>query len=343
MSSHLPAASSTSFRRPDIIDEPLYVVTTVFNPQRYRSRWKLYKEFEKYILDSGAHLLTVEASFGQREEVIVEHVSDRLTIVNVRTKYELWLKENLTNIGIHHLPKGWKYVATVDADMMFTRRDWVGETLHQLQRYSIVQMYSQIIQMGPDHQPLNTSLSFMEGWRRGIPFTTKSGQVKDESYFKKGGYGDHHCKLGWAGSPGGAWAYTREALNLLGGLIDWAILGSGDYHMAMALMGFVEMSLNGGYHPEYVKSMMEWQERALKNIKRNVGHMKGTLLHSFHGKMKERGYEDRWKILVKHQYNPRNDIFKDVCGVLQLNEDKWQMRDDIRDYFSRRNEDSIDI
>jgi hypothetical protein len=36
MSSHLPKALSTSFRRPDIIDEPLYVVATSFNPQRYR-------------------------------------------------------------------------------------------------------------------------------------------------------------------------------------------------------------------------------------------------------------------------------------------------------------------
>ena len=332
------------FQRPDTIANPLYVVTAVFNPKRYKSRWKLYKLFEKHVLDSGAHLLTVECSFGDRSEVITEQVSDKLTIIHVSTKHELWLKENLTNLGIQHLPKGWKYVAAIDADMTFVRPDWVGETLHLLQHYPVIQMYSQIIQMGPDSEPLNTSLSFMEGWRRGIPFKTKDGQVKDQSFFRKGGYGEHHLSLGWAGSPGGAWAYTRDALNSLGGLIDWAILGSADYHMAMALMGFVEMTMkHGKYHADYLRSMVEWEERALKNLKRNVGHMKGTLLHAFHGKMKDRGYENRWKILVKHGFNPRTDIFKDVNGVYQLNDEKWQLRDDLRDYFGQRNEDSIDV
>lgn len=37
----------------------LYVVTTVFNARRWKSRYKLYRDFEKYVQDSGAKLLTV--------------------------------------------------------------------------------------------------------------------------------------------------------------------------------------------------------------------------------------------------------------------------------------------
>jgi hypothetical protein len=339
--------------RPDALNDSLYVLTPIFNPMRYRARWKHYVDFEKYVLESGANLVTIECSFGERTEVIVEQKSERHIVINVRTVHELWLKENLLNVAINHLTilrPHWKYLATIDADMTFARYDWVGECLQQLQHYPIIQMFSQVAYLNPDNEILNTTLSFMEGWKRGIPFQNKHGKVESDSFFKNK-YGDHHHhKIGWAGAPGGAWAYRRDALSKLGGLIDVSILGSADYHMATALMGFIHISMGTGgvsnpneYHPEYIKHLIEWQERALKYINRNVGHMKGTILHHWHGKMKDRGYDRRWKMLIRHQYNPRTDLIKDVSGVYQLSDDKWQLRDDIREYFRQRNEDSIDL
>src|SRR5438067_868351 len=106
------------FTRPDVITDTLYVITPIFNPQRYRSRWKHYKNFEKHIIDSGAHLVTIEAVFGDRANVITEKVSDKHTIISVRTKQEIWLKENLINIAIlhlNHIDPNWKYVSWIDA------------------------------------------------------------------------------------------------------------------------------------------------------------------------------------------------------------------------------------
>ena len=56
--------------RADFVTDPLYVITPVFNPQRYRSRWKHYTNFEQHVLDSGAHLITIEATFGARAKVV---------------------------------------------------------------------------------------------------------------------------------------------------------------------------------------------------------------------------------------------------------------------------------
>lgn len=341
------------FHRPDGVNQTLYCITPIFNPRRYRSRWKHYKNFEKFIIDSGAHLIIIEASLGEREQVYTETVSDRHTIIHVRTKHEMWLKENLMNIAIAqlgHIDPHWKYVCTVDADMQFARPDWVGETLHELQRYKVVQMFSDVVYLGPEWEIISTAISFMEGWRRGIPFMNKKGVVQDEGFFKhtpsfcNRPYGEHnhHHHIGWAGAPGGAWAYRREALDSLGGLIDFAILGSADYHMATALMGFLHISIQSGYNKEYIQWMMDWQDRCNRHIRRNVGHVKGTILHHWHGKMRDRGYGDRWKILVKHQFNPRLHLKKDTNGVYQLNDDNWQLRDDVREYFNRRNEDSVD-
>src|SRR6266496_395544 len=115
--SHKPASHPGSFHRPDGISDPLYVITPVFNSPRYRTRWKHYLNFEKHVLQSGAILFTIEASFGEREEVFVEVVSERHTIIHVRTKHEIWIKENLINLAIQRLPADWKYVAWIDGDI----------------------------------------------------------------------------------------------------------------------------------------------------------------------------------------------------------------------------------
>ncbi len=363
------------FQRPDRIKQPLYCITPVINTKRYRSGWKKYKNvFENQIINAGAHLILIECSFGEREEVFTERVDERHYVIHVRTRHELWLKENLINRAIQELSTNinpnWKYVCYVDSDIQFADSGWVGETLHKLQHHPIVQMFSQVSYLNPDNEQMRVALSFMEGWRQGIPFQNSLGEAKDNSFLHRHSHHSHHgCKcthkcpchcpspgdpyyehnpehkISWAGAPGAAWAYRREALNQLGGLVDFAILGSADYHMSTALMGFLQISLQKGYHPEYVQWLMDWQTRALKYIKRDVGHMKGLILHHWHGKMKDRNYGSRWKILVEHQFNPRLDIKKDTHGLWQLEEenDKWQLRDDIRDYFSLRNEDSIDV
>jgi hypothetical protein len=49
-----------------IAADRLYVLTAISNPRRFASRYKLYREFEKYVQASGATLITIEAGFGER-------------------------------------------------------------------------------------------------------------------------------------------------------------------------------------------------------------------------------------------------------------------------------------
>ena len=87
---------------------------------------------------------------------------------------------------------------------------------------------------------------------------------------------------------------------------------------------------------------MEWQDRALKFIKKNIGYVSGTIVHNFHGKKRNRFYVERWKCLDEKQYDPIRDIKRDYQGLFQLDTDKIKLRDDIRKYFRARNEDSVD-
>jgi hypothetical protein len=129
--------------------------------------------------------------------------------------------------------------------------------------------------------------------------------------------------------PGFAWAIRRQAFNDLGGLIDWAILGSADDHMAKALIGRENRSVPTTMHPEYRHMLKVWQERAEKYIKRNVGYVSGTIHHMFHGAKKNRKYVERWQILTKNKFQPSVDLKKDWHGLYQLTDRSWKLRDDI--------------
>jgi len=321
----------THFHRPDVVDQPLYVITPLYNPQRWRSRWKLYKDFENYVLSNNeARLVTIECSFGERAECITEVVSPKHIVIHVQTKHELWVKENLINIAVSRLPSDWKYMAWVDADVIFARPDWVGETIHQLQHYDVIQMWSQFQDLTPNQELIGTSRSFMDCYIHG----------GNNFVNGNGGYGVPP-RVGYPGAPGLAWAMTKEAWNHLGGLIDISILGACDWYMAHALVGNLELVLSKQYHPRYRELLFEWQHRAEKHIKRNVGVMKGLALHYWHGPKVDRKYGSREQILIKNQYNPNVDIKKDWQGLYQLTDRSLGLRDGIKQYFRQRNEDSI--
>ena len=319
-----------------VFPDKLYVITTISNPVRYRSRYELYRAFEEHMKDSGAVLYTVEMAFGDRRYECTE--ADDPRDIRLRSAFELWHKENMINIGISRLPPNWKYVAWIDADTLFTRPDWCQETLHQLQHYQIVQLFSQAQDIGPNYEALNIFDSFAHSYREGRPLPyDRHGHFYP--YFKGGDK--------WKWHSGYAWAARREAIDHLGGLMDYAILGSADHNMAAALVGCVEKSLDHRVHPNLLKRMKIWQERADRLVRRNIGLVEGLLIHYWHGSKVNRGYVDRWKILVENQYNPECDIKRDWQGLYQLVDNgtprSIKLRDGIRRYFRQRREDSIDI
>jgi len=299
----------------------LWVVAVVNNPVRYRSRYNLFKNFRQQMEKAGVNLLVVETALGHRPFECTS--SDNPRDVQLRAKSEIWHKENMINIGISRLPSDWKYLAWIDADVEFVRPDWAEETVHQLQHHKIIQMWQSAIDLGPTGEALQTHQGFVYSWRDGAP--------KDGAYYS------------W--HPGFAWAARRSIVEDLGGLIDWAILGAGDHHMARAMIHEVKGNVPVSMHANYHRLVGEWQERCKRYLKQDIGFMPGTLFHHFHGKKKDRKYWDRWKILTNNHYDPLTDIKKNAQGVYELevhDERQILLRDQIRAYFRQRNEDSID-
>jgi len=336
----------------------LHVVTAIANPSRFLSRYRLYRAFEKMVADSGATLWTVEAAFGGRPFEVT--TAGNPWHVQVRSSDELWYKENLLNIGISRIPEDARYIAVVDADFLFTRPDWAQETLQQLQHHPVVQMFSSVTYLDPVNEPINTRVGFAERWLRGEEFQTQKGVVRNpifhhprkHSFVASGDYVDEGEKIvaskpssEW-GPPGGAWAYRREALDEVGGLIDFCILGSADWFMAAGKAGFMADAIPAAYSAPFAAQLIAWGNRAEKAFRKDIGVVNGGAIHYWHGKMKERRYGERESILKACAFNPLTDLRKDSQGLFRLRYDgsdrHVRLRDDIRAYFRSRNEDSID-
>ena len=338
------------YRTPDAIHRPLHVVTVLTNPIRYKTRWKHYQRFAKHMIDSGVTLTTIEAAFGERDHALEEqarasiagagacnadqpHQYIRLRLDHTRQQ-ELWLKEALINVAVSRLPWDWKYLSWIDADVMFLRPNWAGEVVHALQHYDFLQCYSQAQDLDPGYTAMGTRPGFVWAWEQGI-------EPPAGGYY----YGGKHKRNG--AFSGLAWACTREAWDAVGGLMDGCITGAADWYMAWALIGRVADVIPKGSHPGFRRHILDWQARAEKHIRHNVGSITGTVAHMWHGRKADRKYIDRSKLLAELDFDPRRDLKRDWQGLWQLVDHgtprSLALRDQIRKWFRNRNEDALDV
>lgn len=300
--------------------DKFYVVAVISNPVRYTSRYALYEKFREHMKASGVKMLTVELQLGDRCFQITE--KDNPMHLQLRTWDEIWHKENMINLGIARLPVDWEYVAWVDADVTFTNPNWPLDTVQALQHNYFVQMFQNAIDLGPNGETIQLHNGFVWSYLNGRPC------------------GKDYMGLG---HPGFAWAARREAIDYVGQLLDMGILGAGDRHMALSMIGRAESSFSKHVTSEYARHVLRWQDRCEKYIKRDIGYTPGTILHNWHGRKKDRGYQDRWQILIKNQYDPELDLLRDWQGLYKLSDRSIKLRDDIRRYMRSRKEDSIDL
>jgi hypothetical protein len=126
---------------------------------------------------------------------------------------------------------------------------------------------------------------------------------------------------------------NRKTFERINGIYEYSILGSGDHIMSLSFIGKGEYGINGMVADNYKKSVELYQ----KNCKLiRLGYVPGTIRHFYHGTKANRKYNDRWKILVNHKFDPFNHITKDDNGILiPTNICPKELLDDIINYFLR--------
>lgn len=298
---------------------------------------------------AGINYVIVEMQLGHRPFMVTEAGNPHH--VQIRGVDEFWHKENLQNLGWQRamqLDPGIREVMFSDADLrpMCEPRAWFEEIWHECQHHQAVQCFEYIMNLDSESNPLaSPRRGFMGSYRRGarkMPVFKGQGLNKSQKGIKTSDKDGVDSGAFWLGSPGGAWAWNHEALLQVGGLLDICILGSADWHMAQGLLGFLEPVEGEHWHPDYAKALYNWQERALRWVKKDVGFVRGGVLHDNHGPMLYRYYVNRKMILVENEFQPSVDLKRDAHGLYQL--ETWEprqidMRDDVVDYFRARMED----
>ena len=302
----------------DPIDEKLHVIAVISNPCLYLKRYILMNEFitRMELEEPNVILYVVELAYGNQKFAITDKKNKRH--LQLRTEIPLWHKENMVNLAVKNLlPKKWKAMAWIDGDLEFENDSWVMDTLKILNgSKDIVQLFSHCDDMNKKGLAMRTFNSF------GYQYTKKNKYSSSGPNF-------------W--HPGYAWACTRKAYEKMGGIYEWAILGSGDNIMAMSYIQNVIKSSNVKYSQGYLDSMYCF-EKKVKGLR--IGYVPGVIRHHFHGSKVNRKYRERWEILIKHEYDPSIHVKKNADGIIVPTElCPREFLDDIMQYFLDRKED----
>lgn len=302
----------------------LHVVVPINNYVRYNRRYELFEEFCEHMnAVQGVKLYIVEVAYGERPFEVTR--ADNPRHLQMRTHTVMWHKENMINQMVERLPRDWKYVAWIDGDLKFMNPNIAFETIHQLQHHPVVQLFQSVVNLGPEGQVISQHDGFCYQYQQN-GYTVPANLTR---------YRVWH--------PGFAWACTRKAWDDMGGLIDFAILGAADHHMALGLVGAIDQSRPNNVGESYKRRLKQWENRVERTIMRNVGFVKGTIVHGWHGSFRDRKYRERWDVLVQCKYDPDIDIKRDWQGLYTFDQVKPRMRDLLMQYFLQRNEDSIDF
>jgi len=315
-----PDKTKIAIQNNDTIDDILHVVCVISNPCLYATRYILAREFIKRMeFELNIQLYVCELLYENQDKFYVTN-SKNPNHLQIKTKTPLWHKENMINCVIREkLPKNWKAVAWIDADIHFESAHWVEDTLKLLNgQYDIVQLFSHCVDMDKNE---NTMQIF-----QGFGYKYTNGRE-----YMKGGIDFWH--------PGYAWACTRKAYDKIGGLYDYSILGAGDHNMSFSLLGKGELSVNENVNEDYKTSIMQY-DKNMKTLR--LGYIPGVIKHYFHGSKKNRKYSERWQILVKHHYSPYKHLIRDSNNILQpSNACPPELILEIFNYFKERNEDEF--
>jgi hypothetical protein len=308
----------------------LHVIAVFFNHYRRQNPLNNFLRFEEHMKSLGVTLHIVELVRGNLPfQVTTAHDPHH---TQLRTNSEFFQKENLINIGVRNAIRMYpnsEYFAWIDADVHFFNPNVVMQTLEQLNRHDVVQMWGMSCDLGPDGHPMTYPGVDAAQVARSFGYCY-THQLELTSITKRYGYEWH---------TGYAWAMRREIWEKLNGLYEHSIVGSADNHMSWAFIGKIGWGVEKGVHTSFAEDVKAWCERAAKIVCGNIGYVDGLIHHHWHGRKVDRKYVSRWKVLIDNEFNPGLDLSKDATGLLHLTDHTPKLQFDLRAYMRNRNDD----
>jgi len=305
----------------------LWAVTSYFNPSGYKRRLSNYRTFKQHLR---VPLIAVELSFNGRFEL---RGGDADIVVPLIGRDVLWQKERLLNVALRALPRECDAVAWLDCDVVFASDDWPGRALATLERFALIQLFSERCNLAQGATINASPWGPVELVAPGVGYTIAAGTLKPDDLRVAGFYA--------SGGPttGLAWAARRSLVDRHG-LYDAHIVGAGDRAMACAAIGrfdsWLDASASNSRQERYYRA---WAEPFFADVGGRVGYIDGRIFHLWHGALQDRKYALRHQGLARFHFDPFVDIARDGSGCWRWNSDKPDLHEYVKNYFDSRKED----
>lgn len=306
----------------------LWVITSYFNPLRYKRRLLNFKIFRERL---NAPLVAVELAYGGSDFELRE--KDAEILVHLRSDTVLWQKERLLNVALQALPKSCCKIAWLDCDIIFSACDWAKPASLLLDHFSMVQLFKRVYYLSPRWTPAEDCATEVEFTRPSAAFSISSGSSAASCIGHS-----LDTRIGTSAS-GFAWAARRELLDRHG-FFDASIVGGGDRAMACAAYHCFDELIKRHYmNKRQQDRYLSWAKPFYESVRAEIGYLDCGLFHLWHGDVLNRKTRGRHERLQQFQFDPFTDIAIDTNGCWRWNTNKPKMHAYISEYFSSRRED----
>lgn len=298
------------------------VISCFFNPQNSPYRLRAFNIF----YDSIKHLnhKIIECIIGDTGPQLEENKN----IERVYTKNLLWHKESLLNNIIKKLPKKYKYVFWVDADLIFTNKNWLYHGSKILKKSNVIQPFEFCVHLEKDE--IKPSFNIEEEKKRVFTLERKNIRLWRSfcANYSTTKFSDHK-NYDLHGHVGFAWGAKREVLEKTP-LYERALIGGADHIMAHAGAGHICHNCIKNSFTEDLESIIKWSKTFFGSVKGEISFVRGDVFHIWHGDIAKRQYLQRIKDFTEKS---KSIINKDENGlyIISTEDDEY-----VKNYFKIR-------
>lgn len=250
---------------------------------------------------------TIELTFYDREP----EIAPSSNVFHVRSNSFMFHKERLCRVLESKIPKRFKKIAFLDADIFFAKPDWYSQLSKKLDEFDVVQGFE---------------------YSHWLDLSYKNVMLTRETVVKSKNDVFSHIR-----HPGFIWGFRRQWYKNVG-FFDWAISGSGD---TLSVAAWMRQTFD-----KHFKSLPSSMKNVYKEFydinKPKISYLEDIhVFHLYHGSRHNRQYVDRHAMFEVDQ-DIRKLIRLNTYGVYEwVNPDKWNPK--MLHYFSTRDDDGIEV
>ena len=325
--------------------DPLWVMTSYYNPAKYATRRRNFQSFRKHL---NAPLLVVELARSGEHHLSKD---DGDIVLSLTGEDRIWQKERLLNIGLAELPRHVEYVAWIDCDVIFEDEDWASKAKQRLSKTDgLLQLFETSVHLPREAEPKDLSPAACGRYApimRGVAIASalatsefETNEIKltraraQPELIEQYRLADRHNCYGMA------WSAHRATI-AASGFYDRNVVGGGDAVQVFAAMARLDVYWALRPHaPAHKQDALDWMGRAKSSgLLSAIGALDHKLYHMWHGSIEDRDYRGRYNILYRNNFDPNFDISQAPNGTWAWSDPESDLAKDVGAYFFSRRED----